>query len=115
MDRHIPLRSLPVESLEERRCLAVCFAAANHDVDVADVANISATYLTDVDADGDTDIVFRAETSVGWYENTNGLGHFAEPLRLQTHGETPRFIAEVDGDGDSDLITSAPSPADLGA
>lgn len=110
-----------VQSLEERCCLAVCFAAAPHEIEFNEVAGIRSLHMHDLDGDGDSDIVFNAgryANSVSWYENTDGRGSFSPPRQLMhratsslgTVRETLEFVADVDGDGDSDLITRKNDP-----
>ena len=64
--------------------------------------NTSSIVATDVDGDGDPDIV----THHSWAENTNGLGDFGE-LQAFTSGDDAVFPVDIDTDGDIDLITAS--------
>jgi hypothetical protein len=59
-------------------------------------------YLTDVDIDGDLDLIETSE-SEGFYFAGLGGGAFAAPIALDVHGANLRF-ADVDRDGDLDVL-----------
>lgn len=77
--------------------------------------NIKSFEVTDIDNDGDMDIIAGSEiddTSIHlfWYENTDGLGTFGSTQII----ESPNYVrdvcsADIDGDGDMDLVFSTTS------
>ena len=66
---------------------------------------------TDVDSDGDNDIVASAlfDSLILWYENTNGLAEFSEARVLTSTAEVSSTLtsADIDGDGDQDILSAA--------
>jgi len=68
---------------------------------------------SDIDLDGDDDLVFSAvfDNYVGWFENLDGAGTFAPESALAfTHNPVVLAIGDVDRDGDPDLVTSDAGP-----
>jgi FG-GAP-like repeat/Secretion system C-terminal sorting domain len=65
-------------------------------------------YASDVDGDGDMDIIGAAYTDddVAWWENTDGGGQEWEVHEVDYHynGATSVRAADVDGDGDTDIL-----------
>ncbi|MEM8907450.1 MAG: T9SS type A sorting domain-containing protein [Bacteroidota bacterium] len=63
---------------------------------------------TDVDLDGDLDLVANSADglNLGWYENEDGLGSFSEVIQLTERSEGFEFVTrgDIDGDGDDDLF-----------
>ena len=69
-------------------------------------------FPSDIDGDGDLDIIFTSENSVfenriGWLENTDGQGNFG-PQQLfsenDVRGANHIQTADIDGDGDLDVF-----------
>ena len=62
---------------------------------------------TDVDGDGDMDVVStsRNDDKLAWYENTNGLGSFGSQQVVSTAGNGANSVSagDIDLDGDFDL------------
>lgn len=73
-------------------------------------SNISDCILSDLDGDGNLDIVLTRSLIdvVSWYENTGSGGFQAEQILSNGEGDFPSGVvaADFDGDGDSDLIFS---------
>lgn len=70
-------------------------------------------FAADIDGDGDKDIVSISRNpeyvkKLAWYENTDGLGSFAEEQIISIDDfEFSRISpADIDGDGDIDIVTS---------
>jgi hypothetical protein len=76
-----------------------------------------AVYATDVDQDGDMDVVAASssyeesvgESKIAWYENTDGKGTFASPdtIARTQDGVLWIYVADVDGDGDVDVFIAS--------
>jgi len=83
-------------------------AWATHTITTA-VAVVRSVSATDVDGDGDMDVLavsFYTNT-VAWYENTAGNGSAWTTHTIYTLANRPRsvFAADVDGDGDMDALS----------
>ena len=76
------------------------------------IQSLAASYLVaptpaDVDADGDVDLVSSnccAAQSVGWYENTDGMGNFGTRQTFSTDFAERMLPADIDEDGDLDIV-----------
>jgi len=69
------------------------------------------TFASDLDADGDYDVVSVSEDDdkVAWYENVDGLGGFGPQRIISTTVPRP-WVAragDVDGDGDTDVVSAS--------
>ena len=68
-------------------------------------------YATDIDGDGDIDVLSasRDDNKIAWYKNTNGNGTFGEQQVITTlaTGATSVYAADIDGDGDVDILSSS--------
>lgn len=72
-------------------------------------------YATDMDMDGDMDIVYAADTDtngnskIAWVENLTGDGNFGTEQVISTEVMRPTsiYMADLDGDGDNDLISAS--------
>src|SRR5690606_7612114 len=67
-------------------------------------------YPTDVDGDGDMDIVvvFPSMNQISWYENTDGVGTVWVEHIATTNSYLVNFVsaADLDNDGDIDLLAT---------
>ena len=61
---------------------------------------------TDLDGDGDTDVLSLAETKgeMAWFENLDGNGSFG-PIRVIGDSVVQCIPCDTDGDGDRDIVT----------
>ncbi|WP_298420574.1 T9SS type A sorting domain-containing protein [uncultured Kordia sp.] len=72
---------------------------------------VSQVYVSDIDADGDKDVIYTANNQMGWIENTDALGNFtSSPANIVYQNNLRnRFVSvktkDMDNDGDLDIIT----------
>ena len=81
-----------------------------------DLFMASSTHATDVDGDGDLDVLYSAGVGlfspigeIGWYENQDGQGTFGAKQRIiymETGGAASVYSLDVDGDQDVDVIAA---------
>ncbi len=68
-------------------------------------------YCTDLDGDGDNDILSASQydNQIAWYENLDGFGDFSLPRIITTEADAANsvFSADLDGDGDFDVISAS--------
>lgn len=75
--------------------------------------SVSEIFLSDMDGDGFTDIVYFKDTSDGnslvWIKNIDGLGTFSAPITLAANlfSVTEVQVVDMDGDGDLDVVYSS--------
>ena len=67
-------------------------------------------YATDLDGDGDTDVLSasQADNKIAWYENIGG-GVFGPQLVISTaaNGAKSVYATDLDGDGDVDVLSAS--------
>ena len=75
-------------------------------------AGAGSVFATDVDGDGDIDVVSASvnDDKVAWYENTDGAGTFGpqQVISMLAAGAWSVFAMDVDGDGDADVLSASP-------
>jgi len=71
----------------------------------------NAVYATDIDGDGDMDVLSASlsDDKIAWYENTDGLGNFGTQLIITTNADSAEsvYAADIDGDGDMDVLSAS--------
>jgi len=70
---------------------------------------IDSMHLSDIDLDGDLDILIGGGNAIGWFENVDGLGTFGASIAIteDLNGVESVFSADLDGDGDLDVISTS--------
>ncbi len=68
-------------------------------------------YATDIDADGDTDVLSASATDnkIAWYENLNGHGNFGPQQIISTTADAAIKViaADMNGDGAIDVLSAS--------
>src|SRR5690606_38434585 len=71
-----------------------------------DILNVSSIFATDIDGDGDMDILYASSAgdTIAWLENINGQGSFgpSQIISTLTDGASSIYAADADNDGDMD-------------
>ncbi len=71
---------------------------------------VEMVYATDIDGDGDQDVLTAASTSseIAWFENTDGQGSFGSKNLITDQIEAAKSVisADIDLDGDLDIVVS---------
>jgi len=96
-------RRLSCEPLKTRLCLsAVSFFP--HDLGAERGSVKSAV---DIDGDSDVDILLADDSTIAWYENTDGQGTFGSQIMItdDAYGRAVLYAADVDGDGNLDVLS----------
>lgn len=88
---------------------------ANFITDDSDSAYI--TTVTDIDGDGDFDIVaaVQGEDLVLWYENVSGDGSVWTDHEIESGFDNPLAVhtADIDRDGDEDVLSCSPTAGEI--
>jgi len=80
-------------------------------VDMA-VGNVTEIVASDIDGDGNQDLLMTSDTEdrVAWHKNTNGQGDFAPANILaeinSANGANMVYSEDLDGDGDKDILSA---------
>ncbi|WP_299122522.1 T9SS type A sorting domain-containing protein [uncultured Winogradskyella sp.] len=76
-----------------------------------DANNARSVYATDIDGDGDIDVLSasRGDNKIAWYENIDGIGTFGAQQIITTLAGTAESVhaGDIDGDGDRDVISAS--------
>lgn len=75
-----------------------------------DVSAAQGVFATDIDGDGDMDVISSSygDDKVAWYENTDGQGNFGSQqiITSDANGAWSVHANDLDGDGDMDIVAS---------
>ena len=71
----------------------------------------SSVYATDLDGDGDQDVLsaLRGSDEIIWFENTDGFGTFGpqKVITMIANAAVSVYSADLDGDGDTDVLSAS--------
>jgi len=71
---------------------------------------VTNVHAADIDGDGDIDVLSASEfdSTIAWYENTDGQGSFVRHI-IATSQSGPRsvYVADFDDDGDGDVLSAS--------
>ncbi len=83
----------------------------NEQIITTSVSGMSNAYPSDIDGDGDIDILSasRNDFKIAWYENINGLGVFGQQQIITSNaiGALDVYAADVDNDSDIDVLSAS--------
>jgi len=79
-------------------------------IDYSGVTFIHELFLTDLDLDGDVDILCASSLSCSFFENVNGSGTLWTEHQISDGYRYSVHAGDLDGDGDMDVTTAALSP-----
>lgn len=75
-------------------------------------------FATDVDNDGDLDVLSasQGDDKIAWYENTDGNGTFGPQQIINDSVEYAFYVhaSDIDGDGDIDVLGASHTEAEIG-
>ncbi|OFY36131.1 MAG: hypothetical protein A2W91_04925 [Bacteroidetes bacterium GWF2_38_335] len=75
------------------------------------VSGAYSVYCSDIDGDGDIDVLSASywDDEIAWYENTDGTGTFGPQQVITSLAEraVDVYSADVDGDGDMDVLSAS--------
>jgi hypothetical protein len=73
--------------------------------------NTQSVYASDIDGDGDMDVLSASigDNKIAWYENTDGAGNFGAQIIISTAAIFPNsvYASDMDGDGDMDVLSAS--------
>lgn len=83
----------------------------NKNVISSDVILVKDVFASDLDGDGDMDVLSASyqDNKIAWYENLDGLGGFSDQKIITTSalGATSVFATDLDKDGDTDVLSTS--------
>lgn len=82
---------------------------------VTHAAGANSVFAADLDGDGDREVLSASwdDSTIAWYENTDGLGGFSPRHIITASANNPVSVsaADLDGDGDEDVLTAGDKTA----
>ena len=69
-------------------------------------ASPNSVLASDIDGDGNKDVLFSSYNKIAWYKNINGNGTFSTPqiITIGVSGTNSVVATDMDGDGDMDVL-----------
>ncbi|WP_442266655.1 T9SS type A sorting domain-containing protein [Tenacibaculum sp. ZS6-P6] len=85
------------------------FNYGNQHIITTDAIGAKSVHATDLDGDGDNDVLCAFYTGIAWYRNIDGLGNFEtiQYTGYSSNGYTSIYSSDIDADGDMDIITAS--------
>jgi FG-GAP-like repeat/Secretion system C-terminal sorting domain len=85
--------------------------AYNEEHMIASTHSPQSLYSTDIDGDGDEDLLVAqaGDDKIAWYENLDGIGSFGSQQVISTSADAAHvvFAADIDGDSDIDVLSAS--------
>ena len=82
-----------------------------HQINIVTLDNASSVYASDLDGDGDLDVLSSSSygNSIVWFENTDGLGNFGPMQTITSNANRAEsvYAADLDNDGDMDVLSAS--------
>ncbi|EDM43177.1 hypothetical protein SCB49_11899 [unidentified eubacterium SCB49] len=73
--------------------------------------NANTVFATDIDGDGDLDVISStgSNDTLAWYENIDGKGFFSNQIVITTNADNPYsiFSADIDNNGTMDVLSAS--------
>ncbi|MCA9197075.1 MAG: VCBS repeat-containing protein [Planctomycetales bacterium] len=93
-------------------------ALLQHTVAIDEATGAFLALASDVDGDGDQDIVFASQPDssriqIAWLENSDGRGMFLSPRVIESENGGSFIPVDYDADGDTDIMTFANRKQDV--
>jgi len=76
--------------------------------------NLNSIYSSDIDGDGDFDLLLSSIGDIAWFENIEGYGFFITKEIIDSNNYIKSvYPVDIDGDGDIDVISASPFDGEI--
>jgi len=72
----------------------------------SDLYSAYSVTTSDINGDGNTDVVWGYYSGLKWSENTDGLGTFGNGIYVDSNRPRALYSTDIDGDGDMDILSA---------